>query len=426
MRNEAKECLSFIEKSVSCFHAVQNMEALLKEHGYTELKEKEKWEIAEGCGYYVKRNDSSIIAFRMPQGEPEGFHIMASHSDSPAFKVKSNPEITVEGNYIKLSTEAYGGMIHASWLDRLLSVAGRVVYREGRELVSKTVNVDEDLLIIPNVAIHMNREMNKGLTYNLQTDFQPLFCTGAEEKDNSGILLNKVAKYAGIKADSILGMDLFLYVRESGKLAGAEKELMVSPRLDDLECVYASLMGFLKARPKDYISVCAVFDNEEIGSLTRQGAASTFLQDTLLRVSEALSKTGGSYLQLLSDSFMISADNAHAVHPNHPEKADPGNRPYLNKGIVIKYHGGQKYTTDAYTEAVMKEICREAKISYQTYHNRSDIAGGSTLGNISAGQVSVPCVDIGLPQLAMHSAMETAGSRDVADLIKASKVFFSR
>ena len=428
MYNEAKDCLSFIEKSVSCFHAVENMELLLREKGFTELKEKEKWELKEGEGYYVKRNDSSVIAFRLPGKEIRGFRIMASHSDSPSFKIKANPEITVEENYIKLDTEPYGGMIHASWLDRVLSVAGRVVYRENNELLSKTVNVEEDLLIIPSVAIHMNREINKSLSYNPQTDLLPLLCTltAGKEKGSENIFMKKVSEYAGISQNKILGKDLFLYVREPGRLAGADKELMISPRLDDLECVYASLRGFLNAKPKGYMNVCAVFDNEEVGSLTRQGAASTFLKDTLLRVAEALSKTGEGYLRLLADSFMISADNAHAVHPNHPEKADPVNRPYLNKGIVIKYHGGQKYTTDAYTEAVMKDICEEAKVPYQVYCNRSDIAGGSTLGNISEGQVAVPCVDIGLPQLAMHSAVETAGSRDVADLIKVAKVFYSK
>lgn len=428
MYNEAKDCLSFIEKSVSCFHAVENMELLLREKGFTELKEKEKWELKEGEGYYVKRNDSSVIAFRLPGKEIRGFRIMASHSDSPSFKIKANPEITVEENYIKLDTEPYGGMINASWLDRVLSVAGRVVYRENNELLSKTVNIEEDLLIIPSVAIHMNREINKSLSYNPQTDLLPLLCTltAGKEKGSENIFMKKVSEYAGISQNKILGKDLFLYVREPGRLAGADKELMISPRLDDLECVYASLRGFLNAKPKGYMNVCAVFDNEEVGSLTRQGAASTFLKDTLLRVAEALSKTGEGYLRLLADSFMISADNAHAVHPNHPEKADPVNRPYLNKGIVIKYHGGQKYTTDAYTEAVMKDICEEAKVPYQVYCNRSDIAGGSTLGNISEGQVAVPCVDIGLPQLAMHSAVETAGSRDVADLIKVAKVFYSK
>ncbi|MGN0377341.1 MAG: M18 family aminopeptidase [Suilimivivens sp.] len=426
----AKECLDFIGKSVSCFHAVENAEEMLRKKKFTELQEKEKWELEPGKNYYVKRNGSSVIAFKVPEKEVKGFHIMASHSDSPTFKVKAEAEITVEDSYKKLDVEPYGGMIHATWLDRCLSVAGRIVYLEGKQLVSKNINIDEDLLIIPNVAIHMNREMNKNLSYNPQIDLQPLFFAGhTERKEKSGegsLFMKKVAEYAGIREEQILGRDLFLYVREQGKLAGPGKELVVSPRLDDLECVYASLKGFLKAEPVEYVNVCAVFDNEEVGSLTKQGAASTFLSDTLKRTGEALFKADSEYLQLLADSFMISADNAHALHPNHPEKADPLNRPCLNQGIVIKYHGGQKYTTDAWSEAVMKSICKDAEVPFQSYCNRSDIAGGSTLGNISAGQVSVPCVDIGLPQLAMHSAVETAGTRDISYLIKAAKVFYSR
>lgn len=434
----AEECLAFIKKSVTAFHAVENIEKELLKNNFTELKESGTWKTEIGKGYYVKRNDSSLIAFKLPAKKAKGFHIMASHSDSPSFKLKAEAEIAVENSYIKLNVEPYGGMIHATWLDRCLSVAGRIVYREGGELISKNVNIDEDLLVIPNMAIHMNREMNKNLSYNPQTDLQPLFSAGRitneKEQENAGeegkpkssVLMKKVADYAQVDAERILGRDLFLYVREKGKLAGAEKELMISPRLDDLECVFASLKGFLKAQPEDYISVCAVFDNEEVGSLTRQGAASTFLKDTLERVSEALGLQGSEYCKLLSESFMISADNAHGVHPNHPEKADATNRPYLNQGIVIKYQGGQKYTTDAWSEAVMKEICMEAEVPWQTYCNRSDIAGGSTLGNISEGQVSVPCVDIGLPQLAMHSAVETAGSRDVGYLIKAAEVFFGK
>lgn len=420
----AKECLAFIDESVSCFHAVENVAKKLLENGFTELSEKDKWKLKEGESYFIKRNDSSIIAFRLPEEEIKGFHIMASHSDSPAFKLKAKAEEIVEGNYKKLNVEPYGGMIHATWLDRCLSVAGRIVYQDGLELKSKTVNIDEDLLIIPNLAIHMNREMNKNLSYNPQVDLQPLFSVSSG--DEEAVFMKKVAAYAQVDEEQILGSDLFLYVREKGKLAGAYQEMMISPRLDDLQCVYASTQGLLQARPRSYISVCVVFDNEEVGSLTRQGAASPFLKDVMTRIGEALGKTGSAYLQLLSDSFMISADNAHAVHPNHPEKADPTNRPYLNQGIVIKYHGGQKYTTDAYSEAVMKGICKEAGVPYQTYCNRSDVAGGSTLGNISEGQVSVPCVDIGLPQLAMHSAVETAGSKDVEYLLKAAKAFFKK
>lgn len=435
----AQECLTFIEKSVTAFHAVENIEKELLEKNFRELKESGTWEMEAGNSYYVKRNDSSVIAFKIPEGKIKGFHIMASHSDSPSFKLKAEAETVVENSYRKLNVEPYGGMIHATWLDRCLSVAGRIVYRDEGKLISKNVNVDEDLLVIPNVAIHMNREMNKNLSYNPQIDLQPLLSAGrilnekeqesekGEAKRNqSGILMKKIADYARIDAERILGKDLFLYVREKGRLAGAEKELMISPRLDDLQCVFASLQGFLSVQPKDYISVLAVFDNEEVGSLTRQGAASTFLKDTLERTAEALNMQGSEYRRLLSESFMISADNAHGVHPNHPEKADITNRPYLNQGIVIKYHGGQKYTTDAYSEAVMREICMEADVPCQTYCNRSDIAGGSTLGNISEGQISVPCVDIGLPQLAMHSAVETSGSRDVGYLIKAAEIFFGK
>lgn len=426
-RKFADECLRFIEKSVSCYHAIENAKIMLRENGFKELRERESWKLCKGKGYFVTRNDSSLIAFYLPESEIKGFHIAASHSDSPSFKVKTEALIPVENSYKKLNVEPYGGMIHATWLDRCLSVAGRVVYQEEGQLKSAVVNVDEDLLVIPNIAIHMNREMNKNLSYNPQVDLQPLLCAEPEQEQTKqeNILLEKIAHAAGIK-EEILGQDLYLYVREKGRLAGADKELMVSPRLDDLACVYASLKGFLDAVPKEYISVCAVFDNEEVGSHTRQGAASTFLKDTMERTGESLGKAGSDYLRLLADSFMISADNAHALHPNHPEKSDPGNRPVLNGGVVIKHHGGQKYTTDAYSEAMMKALCKEAKVPYQDYHNRSDITGGSTLGNISAEQVSVPAADIGLAQLAMHSAMETAGSRDVGYLVKVLKKFFEK
>ncbi len=420
----AKQCMKFIDESVSCFHVIENMEKRFQESGFLELKEKEAYEIKTGGNYYIKRNDSSIIAFRIPQGEIKGFHIVASHSDSPTFKIKNQPEIALENSYIKLNTEPYGGMIYAAWLDRCLSVAGRVIYQEENQLKCKIINIDEDLLVIPNLAIHMNREMNKNLSYNPQIDLQPLYC--ADEVENTFSLTEKIAASAQLMKEDILGQDLFLYVREKGKTAGAHQELMISPRLDDLECVYVSMESMLRTSPEHYISVCAVFDNEEVGSHTRQGAASTFLKDSLERIAEALHIQKSDYLQLLADSFMISADNAHALHPNHPEKADVHNRPVLNKGIVIKYHGGQKYTTDAYTEAVVKCLCQKADVPWQTYCNRSDLAGGSTLGNIVQSGVSVPCADIGLAQLAMHSAVETAGSRDVEYLLKMLQVFYEQ
>ena len=420
----AREVLDFIEKSPSCFHAVANVKEMLQEQGFTEVKEAQKWELVPGEGYYVTRNDSALIAFRLPERPARGFHMTAAHSDSPTFKIKELPEMTVEEHYVKLNTEKYGGMILSTWLDRALSVAGRVVVREGRELVTKLVNVDKDLLVIPNVAIHMNREMNQGVAYNPQCDMLPLFADYSEGKKKNAFM-KRIAKAAGVKAEDILSHDLFLYPREKGRVLGENGEFLLSPRLDDLQCVFAESRAFCESRPEEYINVCAVFDNEEVGSGTKQGADSTFLEDTLYRIAEGLGLDKGDYLRMIAESFLISADNAHAVHPNHPEKADPTNRPYLNGGIVIKFHGSQKYATDAVSAAKLKGLCEEAHVPYQTYANRSDIAGGSTLGNISTAHVSVSSVDIGLPQLAMHSAVETAGAKDTFYAVEMMKKFFA-
>lgn len=409
--------LDFIDRSPSCYQAVENAERELEAAGFVQLMEEEKWELIHGGKYYVGRNGSSLIAFAIPEGEMKGFHMIASHSDSPCFKIKENPEMTVEGHYVKLNVEKYGGMILSTWLDRPLSVAGRVV---AAGPVVKNVAIEKDLLIIPNVAIHMNREMNKGVEYNVQTDMLPLY--GME--DGGMPLRELAAQAAGIEAEEILGSDLFLYNREKGRVFGAEGEFICAPRLDDLECLYASLQAMLHGKPKHYANFMIAFDNEEVGSTTRQGAASTFLRDTQKRICEAFAMTEGDYSRLLAGSFLISADNAHGVHPNHPEKADPTNRPYLNGGIVIKYHGSQKYTTDGVSAAIMKSICQRAGVPWQTYANRSDIAGGSTLGNLSAAQVPVNSVDIGLPQLAMHSAYETAGAKDVEYMIRAMECFY--
>ena len=420
----AREVLDFIEKSPSCFHAVANVKEMLQEQGFTEVKEAQKWELVPGEGYYVTRNYSALIAFRLPEKPTRGFHMTAAHSDSPTFKIKELPEMTVEEHYVKLNTEKYGGMILSTWLDRALSVAGRVVVREGRELVTKLVNVDKDLLVIPNVAIHMNREMNQGVAYNPQCDMLPLFADCSEGKKKNAFM-KRIAKAAGVKVEDILSHDLFLYPREKGRVLGENGEFLLSPRLDDLQCVFAESRAFCESRPEEYVNVCAVFDNEEVGSGTKQGADSTFLEDTLYRIAEGLGLEKGDYLRMIAESFLISADNAHAVHPNHPEKADPTNRPYVNGGIVIKFHGSQKYATDAVSAAKLKDLCEEAHVPYQTYANRSDIAGGSTLGNISTAHVSVSSVDIGLPQLAMHSAVETAGAKDTFYAVEMMKKFFA-
>lgn len=420
----AEEMLEFIGKSPTAFHAVANLEKEFEEKGFTELKETEGWRLEPGRDYYVVRNDSSLIAFRIPElTKPVGFHISAAHSDSPGFKVKEAPEMAVEGAYLKLNTEKYGGMILSTWLDRPLSIAGRIVVQEEERILTKLVDIQEDLLVIPNLAIHMNREANEGMAYKAQTDMLPLYAECGEE-EKKGMLMERIARAAEVGQEDILGHDLFLYTRQEGRIFGEKGEFILSPRLDDLECVYTSARGFLESKPEKYINVCAVFDNEEVGSRTKQGADSTFLEDTLWRICASLELGRGDFLQMVAGSFLISADNAHAVHPNHPEKADPTNRPYLNRGIVIKFHGSQKYATDAVSAAEMKRICREADVPFQTYANHSDIPGGSTLGNISTAHVSVSSVDIGLPQLAMHSAVETAGVKDVKYALDAFRVFF--
>ncbi|MBQ9122596.1 MAG: M18 family aminopeptidase [Lachnospiraceae bacterium] len=422
MKNKiATEMLQFIENSPSAFHAIANLENLFLANGYEALDEKKQWSLKKGGKYYVVRNGSAVIAFHVPSLEIKGFHMTSAHSDSPTFKVKENPEMVVEDQYVKLNTEKYGGMILSTWLDRPLSVAGRVTVKEDGKIVSKLVNIDKDLLVIPNVAIHMNREMNKGVEYNPQVDMLPLYGAGPK-----GQFMKQVAKAAKVKAEDILSHDLFLYVRDKGRVLGKEGEYVLSPKLDDLQCVYASAKAMVESIPAEYINVCVVFDNEEVGSGTKQGADSTLLTDTLVRIKEALGKSESQYLGWIADSFMISADNGHAVHPNHPEKADPTNRPYLNGGIVIKYHGSQKYATDALSAAVLKDLCKEAEVPFQTYANRSDILGGSTLGNISTAHVSVATVDIGLPQLAMHSAVETGGIKDTEYAVKMFKAFFAK
>lgn len=418
----SQKLIDFIDKSPSCFHAVSNIAEELVKAGYEELFESEKWKIEKGGKYFVRRNNSSIIALQLPKKSPKGFHIIASHSDSPTFKIKENAQMQVEGHYVKLNTEGYGGMIMSTWLDRPLSFAGRVFVKAKKAGKFKEVLVapDKDLLIIPNVAIHMNREINKGYSFNAQVDMLPLLAGG----DEKNIFMEYLAKEAGVAKEDILGYDLFLVNRQKGCFIGLNDEFVGSGRLDDLQSAFGSMEGFLQAKPKDQISVLAVFDNEEVGSGTRQGADSTFLQDTLEDVVAALGKSEHEYRMMVAESFLVSADNAHAVHPNHPEKADPTNRPYINEGIVLKFHGGQKYTTDGLTSAVVKSICQKAEVPVQIFTNRSDSVGGSTLGNISTAHVSLNSADIGLPQLAMHSSFELAGVKDTAYLVEFAKEFY--
>ena len=410
---------NFIKNSPTSFHAVANIRDILGKSGFTELSESEPWQIAPGGKYFVTRNGSALISFCVPESYEKAFMLCASHSDSPSFKIKENPE-RKEAGCVKLNVEKYGGMLIQPWFDRPLSVAGRIVFNDGGKIKEKLVCVDRDLLVIPNLAIHMNRDANEGHKVDVQKEIEPVL--SLSEKTS---FLSIISEQAGVPKEDILSHDLFLYARSEPTKWGAEEEFISAPRLDDLECAWASLQGFLLAEKPAAIPVYCLFDNEEVGSSTRQGADSTFLSDTLERLSEKLGWKSEDYKIALSKSFMLSADNAHALHPNYAEKADPVNRPVLNGGIVIKYNAAQKYTSDAVTSAFFKMICKKAGVKYQIFTNNSNIAGGSTLGNISQNHVSVPCVDIGLAQWAMHSPYESAGAEDVGSMIKAVKCFYS-
>ena len=421
-KNISQQLLEFIENSPTCFHAVQAMTDILSAEGFTELKENQKWHIENGGRYFVTRNRSSLTAFTVPFQEMTGMHIIASHSDSPSFKIKENPELESEGHYIRLNVEGYGGMIRAPWFDRPLSVAGRVIVKDKAQGGFRSILVDigRDLVMIPNLAIHMDRQINDSCKYNIQKDMLPIY----GDLSAKGTFMKLIADTAGVPEEEILGHDLFLYNRQKGTVWGASGEFLSCSRLDDLQCAFASLKGFLAGKRQEYLAVHCVLDNEEVGSGTKQGAASTFLYDTLTRIHTSLGLSQEDYLIHLADSFMISADNAHAVHPAHTDKADPANRPYINGGIVIKFSASQKYCTDGVSAAIFRDLCQRAGVPVQTFVNRSDMAGGSTLGNISNTQVALNTVDIGLPQLAMHSPYETAGVKDTGYLIRAAEEFF--
>ena len=416
------ELLTFIQSSPSIFHTILSVRSYLEDSGFVYLPEGEKWLLVPGC-YYTTRNDSSLIAFIIPE-ETDSYHfqICASHSDSPTFKLKNAAELGGH-DYLKLNVEPYGGMIDYTWLDRPLSIAGRVLVKCGSGIESRLVNVTDTTLMIPSLPIHFNRDVNKGYNFNNQTDMSPLCSAG---KITAGELDNYLAEEIGISPEKILGRDLFLVNRQPGCIWGLKKEFVSAPKLDDLQAVFTSLKGFIEniEAPDETINVFCCFDNEEVGSRTKQGACSTFLSDVLHRINSGIGKDMDDYYAAISGSFMVSFDNAHAVHPNHPEKYDPENCCCMNKGIVIKENAAQHYTTDAFSRAVMTEICNRAGVPVQSFANRSDQAGGSTLGNLSSSQVSMNCVDIGLAQLAMHSAFETAGTMDTTYAVSAIAAFY--
>ena len=409
--------LDFIERSPMSFAAVETAQSMLEAQGFVRLSFQSVWSLTPGGKYYVTRNGSSLIAFIVPENPNPGFMIAASHSDSPSFKLKNECEVAMFDRYTKLNTEGYGGMIVSSWFDRPLSLAGRAIVKNGSAFETRVVTFDRDLCLIPNVCIHFNREINNGYKYNKAVDSLPLVSNSKEP----GQIKALVASELGVEPDAIVSMDLFVINRTRGSVFGADNAFFCAPRIDDLQCAYTTLAALLEANQPKAIPVYALFDNEEVGSETKQGAASTFLFDVLTRVSAHYECT---LSELLPSSLMLSCDNGHALHPNHPELSDAKNAPHLNGGVVIKHNANQRYATDALSEALFAEICLRADVPVQHFSNRSDIAGGGTLGSISNTRVSLKTVDIGLAQLAMHSAVETGGVKDTDYMIRAAKAFY--
>ena len=404
---------AFLDYAHSAYHAVDYLKKEFVANGYQSLSEGADWRLTAGGKYFVTRGGSAVIAFRVPENSSKGFMMSAAHSDRPTFKLKENGEL--EGKYTRLSVERYGGMLIAPWLDRTLSLAGRVLVETENGIESRLVDIDKDLLLIPNVAIHMNRAANDGYKWYPAVDVLPLL----GGKDAKGKLEKLLEETAGGK---LLGQDLFLYVREKAKNWGIDEEFISAQGIDDLACAWACTQGFLHAGESESVPLVCVFDSEEVGSGSVQGAASDFLEATLQRICVAM---GWNLKQMLSQSFMVSADNGHALHPNHPELADPQNAPVIGGGVVLKFNAAQKYTTDGISGAVVRSVAKKADVPVQTYYNRADLPGGSTLGYISLSHVSVLSADIGLAQIAMHSCYETAGVKDVAYLEKAMAAVYS-
>ena len=423
MNTTAEQLMRFIQAAPTAFHTVQALREILLSRGFTELAEELPWgRLSPGGSYFVTRNSSSVISFRLPEEQPfRSFLIMASHSDSPAFRLKAGPELESAGAYVRLNAERYGGMLMSPWFDRPLTLAGRVMVRTGEGASERLIYLDRDLLLIPSLAIHMDREANSGKKLSAQTDLLPLYGPLTAK----GALAREIAAAAGVSPEELLSSELFIVNRDRPALWGAENAYLSAPRLDDLACAYCTFPGFLNAENASHVTVHAVFDNEEVGSGTKQGASSTFLRDTLRRISLSLGLPEEHVYTAAAQSFMVSADNAHAVHPAHPEKADPLNRPLMNGGIVIKHSANQKYTTDAVSEAVIRQAAEKAGVPCQVFTNNSDQPGGSTLGNLSSVQAPMAAADIGLAQLSMHSPFETMGAEDPEYLARFSLAFYS-
>jgi aspartyl aminopeptidase len=411
--------ITSLAASHSQYHVIAHLEEELKKAGFCELKEGESWALAGNSSYFVKRNDSSLIAFRVPNDTSSlSFHISAAHSDSPSFKIKPNP-ITVSGDLMMLQTEPYGGAIYRSWMDRPLSFAGRVLYADESGIHTRLLDIDEDLLDIPSLCIHLGRDVNNNGALDPATDLIPIFGTVEEGFDFDGY----ISKKAGLKEnETLISYDLYLYLREQPRFVGCHHEFLLCPREDDLASVYSSFYGFLDAHNEGNVSMFCCFDNEEVGSLTRQGARSTFLKDVFNRICACF---GAVKEEAASRSFLLSIDNGHAIHPNYKSKMGEGVKVNMNDGIVIKYNANQSYTTDGLSSSLLHSLAAKAKLRVQEYTNRADLKGGSTLGNLSNGEISFLSADIGLPQLAMHASNELLGALDIVDMSEFCKEYFS-
>lgn len=428
MKQLAKELIEFVNESPTAYHATSTVKDILDKSGYKELKEIEKWNINKGEKYYLIKNDSALIAFEIGTGEieEEGFRLIGAHTDSPTFKIKPKSEMITENKYIKLNTEVYGGPILSTWFDRPLSLAGRVTIKGNSPLkpMTKLVNVNKPLLVIPNLAIHMNRNVNEGYAINKQKDTLPLLGFVNSELEKGDYLISILEKELGISKSDILDFDLFLYEYEKGCLLGANEEFISSSRLDDLWMVFAGIKAISETDENKSTKVMICIDNEEIGSLTAQGANSSFLRTILERIALVLGKNKEEYFRALSNSVMISADLAHAVHPNQSEKHDPTNRPLLGEGPVIKIAASGSYSTDSYTSSIFQELCNSVNVPYQKFVNRSDVRGGTTIGPITSADLSIPVIDMGAPLLGMHSVRELAAVIDNKYTIDVFKKFY--
>ena len=430
VKSFAREVIEFIDESPSTYHVVKNCSDILDENGFERIMPREKWEIKKGGKYFFKKSSSTIIAFTVGENfdVKKGFKIFGAHTDSPCFRIKPNPEIVTE-NVVRLNTEVYGGPILSTWFDRPLSIAGRVIVKGENSFFPRTVKIkiDEPLLTIPNLAIHQNREVNNGVKIDKQNDVLPVISLINKNFEREGYLERVILEKTGIKKEDIIDFDLYLYATEKGCLLGANEEFMSSPKIDNLASVYTGLIGLLEAEEnQDRINIFVAFDNEEIGSATKQGADSNYLLNTLERISLALGLSRGDFLQMLESSYILSADAAHAAHPAHLGKTDPTNRGRINEGISIKISAKQKYTSDGYSIAVIKQLIEGTEIQIQPFVNESNELGGSTIGPISSTHLDIDGVDLGVPMFAMHSVRELCGIFDVFYLKELAKEFFSK